>query len=384
MMKYYWSRKLKRKLGWLIKTNPVTKRLLRKHILKKNAGNYKSMLDYIETAAKVEIGECSLRMGIVKDEDDLALIFYPYWPMFERFARNNGIKYSFLNIHGDNWIEECKNYDLIVWRPFSDPSSLYEERTKTAYIERYLKIRCHPSYDELWTYEDKIRQYYHLSGYNLPVIPTFISFDETECLNKLNSLEFPVVSKSYVGSSSFGVTMLRSKREAQNHISRAFSKGLDTGFPYFRQKGYVFFQKFIRDASYDLRIILIGSRIFGYYRMTPRTDFRASGAGLVVKEDLPLEAVKLAMKVREIMPGTMLAVDFLKSESENKFYINETSINILIESPEQLMVNNTSGYYLLKDDKLEFHQGKFWLQELILAEIISARKESSDTGSTVS
>lgn len=379
-MKHYWSRKLKRRLGWLIKTNPVTKRLLQKHLRRKNAGNYGSVLDLIETADKVEVGECSLRMGIVKDEDDLALIFYPYWPMFERFARNNGIKYSFFNIHGNNWIEESKNFDLIVWRPFSDPSSLYEERTKIAYLERYLKIRCHPSCDELWIYEDKIRQHFLLSGYNLPVIPTFVSFDETECLNKLDSLEFPVVSKSYVGSSSYGVTILKSKKKAQNHISRAFSKGLDTGFPYFRQKGYVYFQKFIRDASYDLRIILIGSKIFGYYRMTPSNDFRASGAGLVVKEELPLEAVKLAMKVREVMPGTMLAVDFLKSESENKFYINETSINIDIETPDQLMVNNSPGYYLLKDDKLEFHHGKFWLQELILAEIISGRKEISESG----
>jgi glutathione synthase/RimK-type ligase-like ATP-grasp enzyme len=350
-----------------------------KYIRQKNAETFNSMLDYIETADKVLAGKSNLRLGIVKDEDNLSFSLLSYWPKFERFAKNNNIPYSFLNIHGDNWINECLNYDLIVWRPFSDPSSLYEERTKIAYIEKFLKIRCHPSYNELWTYEDKIRLYYHLAAFNLPVIPTFISFDETECLNKLDSFEYPLVSKSYVGSSSFGVSKLNTRKEARKHILKAFSKGLNTGFPYFRQKGYVYFQKFIRDATYDLRIIIVGSKIFGYYRMTPNDDFRASGAGLVVKEDLPVEAVMLAMKVKEVMPSTILAVDLLKSEKEGKFYIIEASINIDVETPEQLKVNSISGYYLLKDGSLEFHPGKFWLQELLLEEIVLHNKTEGIT-----
>ncbi|MRS03301.1 hypothetical protein EG832_08780, partial [bacterium] len=64
-MKNYWFRKLKRKLGWYIKTNPVTRKYLKKQIGKKNALNYQSMLDYVETAWKVEVGKCDLRMGIV-------------------------------------------------------------------------------------------------------------------------------------------------------------------------------------------------------------------------------------------------------------------------------------------------------------------------------
>jgi glutathione synthase/RimK-type ligase-like ATP-grasp enzyme len=155
-----------------------------------------------------------------------------YWPKFERFAKVNNIPYAFLNIHGDNWIKESSNYDRIVWRPLPYPSSLDEIRTKIAYIEKFLKIPCYPSAEQLWLYEDKIRQYYHLGSYNLPIIPTFISFDEQECIDKLESFEYPLISKSYVGSASVSVSKINNKAVARRYIFKAFSKGLDTGFSY--------------------------------------------------------------------------------------------------------------------------------------------------------
>jgi glutathione synthase/RimK-type ligase-like ATP-grasp enzyme len=369
-MSNYTFRKLKDKIGWRLKTNIVTRKLIINYIGKKISANYSNLIDFINTADVVKISECNLRVGIVKDEDITSFSLNSYWPKFERFVKNNNIQYSFLNIHKDDWIEESAKYDLIVWRPLSYPTSLYEARIKVAFIEKFLKIKCHPSSDELWLYEDKIRQYFHLTAFNLPVIPTFISFDEFECINKVSSFEYPLISKSYVGSASLSVTKINNKIKARNHILKSFSSGLDTGFPYLRQKGYVFFQKYIDDASYDLRIIIVGEKIFGYYRMKPKGDFRASGAGLVVKDELPLDAVLLAFKVKEVMPSTMLAVDVLKSQREDKFYIIETSISIDIELPEQLKVGDIPGYYLLKNGSLEFHPGKFWLQELVVEELI--------------
>ena len=330
----------------------------------------KSILDRLETADRVIVNKPEIRLGIVKDENPLSLSFYPYWPLFERFARNNNIHYTFINIHCSDWIDQCSGLDLIAWRPLSDPASLYEQRTKTEYIEKFLNIRCHPSFRELWTYEDKLRLYYHLGRYNLPIIPTFISFDEAESNASLVKMDFPLVSKSYVGSSSMAVKLLKSRHEARRFIRSVFSVGLDTSFPYFRQKGYVYFQKFIPDASFDLRIIMVGKKIFGYYRFTPKNDFRASGAGLVEKTGFPVEAVLLALKVKEVLPSTIIAVDLLKSESENKYYVIEASINIDIETPMQLTVDGIPGYYEMHEGSLVFYPGKYWLQELTLEEMI--------------
>ena len=204
-MNKYTYRVLKRRLGWLLKNNQVTRRLIQKHIEKRNALSYPALLEYIETADKIKIRKCDLRLGIVKDEDNLSFDLVPYWPKYERFARNNELTYSLLDFHRENWIEQAKNYDLIVWRPSSDPSVLYEQVSKTKYIEKVLSLRCYPSSDELWYYEDKLRVYYLLSSHNLPVIPAFITFSENEAFNKLDNLDYPVISKSNVGSSSFSI-----------------------------------------------------------------------------------------------------------------------------------------------------------------------------------
>jgi len=226
-----------------------------------------------------------------------------------------------------------------------------------------------------------VRVYFLLSFHKLPVIPTFISFDEEECLQKLNNLTFPLVSKANVGSSSYSVKKINTRASAKRYIRRAFSSGVSTGFPYYRQKGYVYFQEYVKDARYDLRIILIGNKIFGYYRMRPAHDFRASGAGLRKEGGrLPIDAVKLALKVKEVMPSTMLAVDFLKSPDDEMHQIIETSINTDIRHPQQLVLNGTAGYYTLDGEQLVFHPGEFWLQELILEEVISSmERKNTDT-----
>lgn len=383
-MKNYYYRIVKRKLGWWLKTNLVTKRIIQNHIRRRNASNWDSLKEYIETAQRVEVDKSELRVGLVKDEDDLSFGLSTYWPKFERFLRNNSISYSILNIHREGWIEEAGKYDLIVWRPFSDPASMYEQYTKISFIEKNLSIRCHPSSDELWSYEDKVRVYFLLSLHNLPVIPTFISFDEQECLDKLNSFEYPLISKANVGSSSFSVRKLNNRISVKRYIHKAFSSGVSTGFPFYRQKGYVYFQKYVNDAPYDLRIIIIGRKIFGYYRMRPAHDFRASGAG--IQQDaghLPVEVVKLAFRVKEVMPSTMLAVDFLKSASENYHQIIETSINIDILTPGQLWCDGVPGYYTLDNEQLEFHPGKLWPQELIMEELINSMKAKTVTSTVI-
>jgi glutathione synthase/RimK-type ligase-like ATP-grasp enzyme len=371
-MKNYFYRIVKRKLGWWLKTSPLTKGAIQRRVHFRNEKNWDSIVKSIEAAQRVEIDKSDIRVGLVKDDDDLSFGLITYWPKFERFLRHNSIKYSFINIHAEDWVEAVSNYDLIVWRPFSDPASMYEQSTKISFIETYLNIRCHPSSSELWTYEDKVRVYFLLSFHKLPIIPTFISFDEQECLQKLDDLIFPLISKANVGSSSYSVKKLNSRASAKRYIRRAFSSGVSTGFPYYRQKGYVYFQEYVKDARYDLRIILIGNKIFGYYRMRPAHDFRASGAGLRKEGgQLPIDAVKLAMKVKEVMPSTMLAVDFLKSPGDETHRIIETSINTDIRHPQQLVRDGQAGYYTLDDEQLIFHPGEYWLQELILEEVIT-------------
>lgn len=130
-------------------------------------------------------------------------------------------------------------------------------------------------------------------------------------------------------------------------------------------------QKFINDATFDLRIILVGDMAFGYYRYPNKGDFRASGAGNYEKKAIPEDALRIAIEVRDKLASRLMGIDLLYSETNKKYYIIETSLFNQIDTPEQLVIDGVPGYYDISDkDNIRFKEGKYWVQELLLKNII--------------
>lgn len=311
-------------------------------------------------------------IGLVKDYSNLNFVpFNSYWPRFEKFLNYNSFETIIFNINESNWIENVKKCDVIVYRTPSEHYDQYESKMKVWFIENILKKKVLPSYNHLWYYEDKIAQYYLLKELKLPVIDTFISFSYDESIKYINNCRYPFVSKITTGSGSLGVEIVKSKRKAERVVNKIFTSGYRTGYSYFKQKNYVYFQKYIDNCEYDLRVIVIGNKLFGYYRLTPKNDFRASGAGLVVKQEIPVEALDFAYRVAQKLNTYFIAVDLLKDNSTNKFLINEVSIFIQVDTDEQLHVDGKPGFYERLDEGVyNFKEGKYWIQELILEEFL--------------
>ena len=336
--------------------------------------NEAQLEEYLNKADKVFLDNPlpkDFRVGIVNINDiyaDLGLVRErDYYPKYERFLKNNNIDYDFYNPLLSNWIKEAKKFDLIVWQTESDPSTQEIAEGKIYLIEK-MGIKCFPSFDEVWSYENKIRANYLYELYELPSIPTFISHSKQEALEYLDKASFPIISKISTGSSSYGVDKIDSIEEGKKLVEQAFSyKGKQTYFKYFSQKDYVYFQEFIDDATYDLRVISIGDELLGYYRYPNKGDFRASGAGNYEKKAIPVEALDLAYKVREMFGATCLATDFVYSEKLNQFLIIESSIFIGVDTCEQLSIDGVPGKYIRKNlGDYEFVSGRFWIQELAL------------------
>ena len=297
---------------------------------------------------------------------------YSYWLKFERFLKNNEIQYDMLNPHTSDFLDKAGNYDIIVWRVGCNPEKLDEGKTKIRILEQQKNKTCYPTYDELWSYEHKVRQYYLLKEKNLPVVDTFISFSLSETKEYIKNAKYPFVSKISTGSSSFGVKLIKNKKQAWKEVKKIFYSGRKTYWNYVYQKGYVYFQKYIPNAEYDLRMTVVGNSYFGFYKYVPKNDFRASGGMNIVKKELPETALYLAKEVKEAFPNSkQLVIDLLWNEEKSSFEIIEMSIFVLILTYEQLKVNNISGRYFFENGAFEFEEGKFWLQELVLKEVIS-------------
>lgn len=305
-----------------------------------------------------------LLAGIAMDGDSP-----PYYSKFERFMKSNGIHYEFFNIHGSDWIENINRFDVICWRPMSSPWELDEAREKIYFAENILKKKVYPSFREVFFYENKLLQYYILKKEAFPVIDTFISSDYDEVMNWLDTADYPLVSKLRTASASFGVSLLKNKMQAKIHAGKVFRSGKWTCWPHLKQKNYVFFQKFVENTGFDLRVIVIDEKhIFGYFRNVPSNDFRASGAGRVEKKELPQEAIKISLDVLGRLGFLNLAVDFLQSSADGKFHIIEASNFIKVNTNEQLEIKGLPGCYeyRTKTDSLIFREGRYWLQELVL------------------
>ena len=373
LSKYYWFEKL-----------------IVKFKLKRGDFQDDDFLKYMNSADKVflnasESGKLP-HVGLVKDLNNYGSYIQKrsHWPKYERFLINNKIAYSFFDIHASDWFEKAKKFDLIIFRPDNSPSAIHEAKTKIGFIEMYLNIMCFPGSHEIWAYEDKIRANYLYQCFNIPHIDTFISNSKAESLEYVDKCRFPIVSKISCGSVSRGVRLIDSKKKAKKMIKEIFSQGKQTYWPEQRQKNYVYFQDFIPDAYFDLRIIIVNHSITGYYRLTPDHDFRASGSGIwqLHVTELPKKAMDLAVKLKEALKMTVVAVDLIKPKGSDQYLVIESSVFFDVDFPSELYINSLAGYYQWKRNGNElsytFKPGNYWIQELIAHELIKKYQKRTE------
>jgi hypothetical protein len=117
-------------------------------------------------------------------------------------------------------------------------------------------------------------------------------------------LRFPLVSKRLFGASSSQVRM---------------ATGLDDVL----LPGVV--QEFCRNNDGDLRIVVIGNRVMGFFRRNRPNDFRASGSGLIeYVEDLDPECVRIAFEISSRMGFDSMAYDFVR-DNQGRWVVLECS-----------------------------------------------------------
>lgn len=344
-------------------------------------------MKFLETAPPVLMPDRSkadgIKIGIVKDSN-----FYESrglvsprasWLRYERFCINNGIRYGFYDIYRSDWIEQAAQYDIIVWQTDSNPAEQHIAESKIYVLEHVLKKECFPSFHEVWQYEDKCRENYLYSALDIPSIPTVVTSSLDEALHSIDTADYPFIYKDYIGTGSREVVKIDSRSRARKLVYRIFMKGKKGLWGHFFVKNIFYMQKFMADATFDLRVMMSGEKAFGYYRYPKKGDFKASGAGNYEKKEIPEDVLRLAYDIKRKLGVRQVGVDFLYSPAEGKYYVIETSVFNRIDTPEQLVVNGVAGYYDMSDlDNITFRPGKFWIQELTLQYLVeshAAKKE---------
>ncbi|MBN2046662.1 MAG: hypothetical protein JW750_02365 [Anaerolineaceae bacterium] len=305
-------------------------------------------------------------IGIVQDTGG-----DPRWTKYCRLLNYNDFPYGIFSIHSHDWIEKAEKFDIIAGVRSSEMYDLSEIREKFYFLEKYMGKSVFPAFEHSLLYENKLLEGYLAEKFDFPMAPTFISHDLKDALDHIDALHYPLVSKMNPTSGSIGVELVRTPAHARNICLRAFSmNGRKTQLLYRRQKNYVYFQEFIPNDGYDIRVIIIGSFALGYYRKTLKGDFRASGMNQVEKRALPEKAILNARELYKVIKSPMLVVDMVHA-LDDTYPIIEYSPLCQIETANQLEIDGVPGAYVFQPDgSYRFEPGKYWMHELALGQFI--------------
>lgn len=309
-------------------------------------------------------------IGLVKDLNT------KWWIRFEEILKEKGNEYRLINIERNDWIDQIKPCNHVIWRPNLTEPYLRQAKEKLIIIERYLEKKVFPNFDTFWHYNNKNAQKFLAEILDIPFPKSFVAYDYASSENYLKNTEYPIVSKSSGGSGSRNVRLLKSYSEARSEARRIFNVGFlnKTKNAFFHklnltsnrfggQKFYLNLQDFLPNNSKDFRITTIGGKYaYAYFRSNRENDFRASGSGLNNydntdhDQDLIKEFVLLSRKLN----FDSMCYDIIYTENQEHVTVEFSYIYV------DTYLHNCPGYYILEENDLEFVEKNTWPQSLIV------------------
>ncbi|HOV15988.1 MAG TPA: hypothetical protein PLF50_00565 [Candidatus Cloacimonadota bacterium] len=300
--------------------------------------------------------------------------FYDQHMFYVQACEKLGVDYQIIDIISPKWIDnilqsDCDGYLCRPPTTYQDRKTMFDERLYI--INKILLKPIYPSYDELYIYENKRMMYYWLELNNFPHPDTEIFYFKKDFYDYLKNAEMPLVIKSNIGSTSKGVTIVKSKTKAKiiaeltfGWPNPKFSLGYTaqkTGkiipFPAIGtlQRHYLIVQKFEK-IKWEWRVVRIGNFYFGHQKLL-KGNF-ASGSKLKGWEAPSEELLFLAKKICD--KGNFLSMDLDIFETiDGRYLVNELQ-SIWGQSTEHLMYyKGQPGRFVFQNNAFVFEEGSF-------------------------
>jgi glutathione synthase/RimK-type ligase-like ATP-grasp enzyme len=319
------------------------------------------------------------------------------------YCKENNIAYKIVNCYDNDIVAQLDDCDALMWHHHHGNYKDVLFAKQLLYSLQAAGKKVFPDFNTAWHFDDKVGQKYLLESIGAPLVPSYVFYTKKDALNWIDKTTFPKVFKLRGGAGATNVKLIKTRSEARklakiafgrgfsqfnrwNNLSeriRRFKEGKDniigilkgigrlfipTEFAkmYPREKGYVYFQEFIPNNNFDIRIIVVGDKAFAIKRFTRQNDFRASGSGNIVYENNHIDerCVQIAFNVNSKLICQSIAYDFVFDDKNNPLII-EISYGFATVPYDQC-----PGYW---DSSLKWHEGKFnpqeWMVQNLLCDI---------------
>lgn len=281
------------------------------------------------------------------------------------YCEKNNIDFEMINCYESGIIDKLKNYDCLLWH-FSNyvlQDMLFARSILTA--AKQLGLKVFPDVNTAWHFDDKIAETYLLQAAGALLPASWIFYSKSECANWLKTeAKYPLVGKLRCGSGSNNVKLLKNSEEALAYINRMFGKGYKNvpsvffkmksnlksaadwdaivkrmkRIPDFlqtlsrskmlpREHGYAYFQEFVPNDGYDLKIAVVGDKLSFIARNVREGDFRASGGGSLYfdKSLVTSDIIQSAFETSDRLGFQCMGYDYVVDKRTHSGIIIEVS-----------------------------------------------------------
>ena len=319
------------------------------------------------------------------------------------YCEKNHINYKVVDCYRNDIIQQMHDCDALFWHFSQSISKDVLFAKQLIYSLETAGKKVFPDFYTAWHFDDKVGQKYLLEAVNAPLVPSYIFYSEVKALEWIEKTGFPKVFKLRRGAGSAHVKLAKTKSQAIKLVRKAFSTGFsqydkvtnlkdrwhkyrngkssfwnvvkgilrfgkttDFAKTVGKEKGYIYFQDFIPENDYDIRVIVIRNKAFAIKRLVREGDFRASGSGHVLyeKHHFDKNTIQLSFQVADKINSQCLAIDYVYQE--DKPLIVELSYGFIKE-----VYYACEGYW---DRDLNWHQGPFDPQGWMIENLISNTK----------
>ena len=321
------------------------------------------------------------------------------------YCKRKNIDYKIVDCYASNIIQQVEDCDVVMWHHHHTEARDFLFAKQLLFALEQSGKKVFPDFNTGWHFDDKVGQKYLLEAIDAPVPDSWVFYEKKQALDWASKTTFPKVFKLRGGAGSTNVKLIRNERVAKKIIRKAFGRGFPAydGFNDLkeqlirwkqnklewidllksvrrlfvstrfartagREKGYVYFQEFLPDNDFDIRVITIGNKAFAIKRIVRPNDFRASGGGNTKyeKEQFDKECVNIAFETTSKLKAQCVAYDFVYDEN-SKPLIVEINYGFAKE-----VYNKCEGYW---DKDLLWHKGNFNQVEWIINEVINELNE---------
>lgn len=310
-----------------------------------------------------------------------------FTPRWIEYCKNHNIEYKLVCAYDDDIVEQLRDCSAFMWHHNHGNISDHLFAKQLLQSLQSVGLKVFPNAATGWHFDDKVGQKYLLEATGVPFIKTHVFYDKESAKEWARKTDYPIVFKLRGGAGSSNVKLIKNKNQAFRTINKSFSKGwhyfdswglfkdclkkffngtgsfrnvakyayiylrglvLGDDFP--KQKGYVYFQEFIPNNEFDIRVCVVNDKAFALKRMARKGDFRASGSGKIIydKNQIDIRCVKVAFDANKALRSQSTAFDFVFDKNGNPFIV-EISYGYTAKAYDVC-----EGYWT---DDMQWHEG---------------------------